>query len=155
MTVSLPLSHQMVFSRILTCKYQYKGVGSAVWFESGDSFQRRVAIPPESGTHVFAAEAFSSTRYGRVHVRQSLASTPNANSCGQVRAGTRSRLRDTLMCICPIRWRLRQIPFLASMFSPLSFSSTQNAHMHVANSMASTPNANFCYFLTLPITYPP
>ena len=93
-------------------------------------------------------DAFSSTRYVHMHVANSLASTPNANSCGQVQSGTRSRLRDTLMCMCPIRWRLRQMPLLASMFSPLS----RNAHVHFPNSLASTPNANFCYFLTLPIT---
>ena len=145
MTVSLPLSHQMVFSRILTCKYQYKRVGSAVWLESGDSFQGRVAIPPENGTHIFTRVAFSSTRYGGVHVRYSLASTPNANSCNHVhvscvlvyairsyarvqfagvytkceflRTGffvTRCRLRETFMCMCPIRWRLRQMRISAT-----------------------------------------
>ena len=120
-------------------------------------------------------EAFSSTRYVHLHGRDSLASTPNANSCGQVWAGRvlvyakrscacaavagvyakcqflrtglcgkRSRLRDTLMCMCGCRWRLRQMPILADRFGRDAFSSTRYARLHVATSLASTPNANSC-----------
>ena len=91
--------------------------------------------------------ARSTTRNAHVHVEMSLASTPNANSCGQVYA-PRVLVYAIRSCACAqFAGVYAECQFLRTRSWSPAFSSTRNAHVHVEILLASTPNANFCYFL--------